>query len=188
MFHRHEHDHAPQTLVGITFADIFRAQEFLTAVTGLAAHDKLKLEDAVIVVKNADGHTVVRETIDPQPGRSALSGAVWTSLLGLLVGGPVGWVAGAAIGAGAGAATAKLVDLGISDDWVAWFRDSVRPESASVVLLVSQVEGDALIDEAARFTGAQLLYANLDPGTLERFKEALHDSSPMPDTSDEPAS
>src|SRR5437588_5622591 len=106
---RHHDDHEPQTLVGISFPDIFRAQEFLTAATGLAARQKLELKDAVIVVKDNEGKTVVRETIDPQPGRTALSGAVWTGLLGLIVGGPVGWAAGAAIGAGAGAVTAKVV-------------------------------------------------------------------------------
>src|SRR4051812_30992664 len=106
-----QHEHAPQTLVGISFDDIFRAQEFLTAATGLAAHERLVLEDAVIVVKDANGHTAVHETKDPQPGRTALSGAVWAGLYGLLLGGPVGWLAGAALGAGAGAVTAKVVDI-----------------------------------------------------------------------------
>src|SRR4051794_15667063 len=92
----------PQTLVGISFGDVFRAREFLTAATRLGANGKLKLDDAVVVVKDAKGHTAVQETVDPQPARTALSGAVWTSLLGLIVGGPVGWLAGAAIGAGAG--------------------------------------------------------------------------------------
>ncbi len=136
MFHHHE-DHAPQTLVGISFDDRFRAQEFLTAAMGLAAHDKLVLKDAVTVVKDANGKTVVHETVDPQPGRSAMSGGLWAGLFGLLLGGPVGWIAGTALGAGAGAVTAHVVDLGVSDDWVAWFRDAVQPDSATVVLLVT---------------------------------------------------
>ena len=37
----------PQTLVGISFPDVFRAQEFLTAVTRLKANGSLVLEDAV---------------------------------------------------------------------------------------------------------------------------------------------
>ena len=66
-----------------------------------------------------------------------MSGALWTGLFGLLLGGPVGWIAGAAIGAGAGAVTAKVVDLGISDEWVAWFREAVQPGTATVVRTVS---------------------------------------------------
>ena len=173
----HHDAHAPQTLVGISFDDTFRAQEFLTAAMGLAAHRHLVLKDAVTVIKDGDGKTVVHETIDPQPVRTALSGAVWAGLLGLLLGGPVGWLAGTTLGAGAGAATAHIVDLGVSDEWVAWFRDAVKPDTATVILLVTDVDRGALIEEAARFTGAALVYANLDAETIDRIKHALGDTS-----------
>ena len=169
-------EHLPETIVGISFEDPFRAQEFLTAATRLAAHGDFQILDAVIVVKDKEGKTHVRETTDPQPGRSAMSGAVWTGLFGLLLGGPVGWLAGAAVGAGAGAVTAKIVDLGISDDWVAWFRDAVQPDTATIVLLVTKLDRDALVAEAARFTGAELVYANLDESTIDRIKAALGDT------------
>jgi uncharacterized membrane protein len=163
----------PRTLVGITFGDLFRAQEFLTATMRLAANGKLVLEDAVTVVKSADGKTVVHETTDPQPARTAMSGAMWAGLFGLILGGPVGWLAGAAIGAGAGAVTAKLIDLGISDEWVSWFRDAMQPDTVTVALLVTELDRDALVAEASRFTGAELVYANLDDATIERMKQAL---------------
>ena len=166
-------DIIPQTLVGISFPDIFRAQEFLTAVTRLKANQSLVLEDAVIVVKDDDGKTVVRETIDPQPGRSAMSGGMWTGLFGLLLGGPVGWAAGAAIGAGAGALTAKIVDLGISDEWVAWFREAVKPGTATVAVLASEIIEDDLVAEVHRFAGAELVYANFDEAMMARLSGAL---------------
>jgi len=163
----------PQTLVGISFPDIFRAQEFLTAATGLAAHGRLKLKDAVIVLKDDDGKTHVKETIDPEPGRTALSGALWAGLVGLAIGGPVGWVAGMAVGGVGGAVTAKVVDLGISDEWVEWFRQAVQPGTATVLILLEDLERGALVEEAARFPGAELVYANLEPHTLERIEAAL---------------
>ncbi len=162
-----------QILVGISFGDVFRAQEFLTAAGGLAANGKLRLKDAVTVVKDPDGDTHVHETIDPQPGRTALSGALWAGLFGLILGGPVGWIAGLAVGAGAGAGAAKLIDLGITDEWVDWFKESVQPGTATVALLVEELDRDALVAEASRFTGAELVYANLDNLTLGRLEEAL---------------
>lgn len=162
-----------QVLVGISFDDQFRAREFLTAAERLAAQQKLTLKDAVIVTKTADGKAVVQETTDIQPRTAALSGAVWAGLFGLILGGPVGWLAGTAIGAGAGATTAKLVDIGIPDEWVHWFRDAVKPGKATLALLVRDLDNDALVDEAARFTGAELVYANLDDETLDRVSEAL---------------
>ncbi len=56
----HEHDEPtdePQVLVGISFDDVFRAQEFLTEATRLAAQGRLKLRDAVTIIKNEQGRT-----------------------------------------------------------------------------------------------------------------------------------
>jgi uncharacterized membrane protein len=170
----------PQILVGVSFDDLFRAQEFLTAAARLASRGEVKLRDAVIVAKDEAGHTHVKETIDPTPGRSALSGAMWTGLLGLLLGGPVGWAAGIAVGAGAGAVAAHVIDLGISDEWVAWFREAVQPGKATAALLMTDVNRDALVAEAARFTGARLVYANLEQHTLDRLADALGSATPVP--------
>ena len=171
--HRSEQDSPTQTLVGVSFENVFRAEEFLIAASGLAASGELSLKDAVTVVKDERGATMVYETIDPPPGRSALTGALWAGLFGLILGGPVGWIAGLAAGVGAGAVTAKVVDLGISDAWVAWFKHAVQPGTATVALLVENLDRDALVVEAARFTGADLVYTNLDELTIERIRAAL---------------
>jgi uncharacterized membrane protein len=181
-------DSTPETLVGVSFGDAFRAQEFLTAATRLASNGRLRLRDAVFIVKDDEGRTHVRETIDPQPGSTALSGALWAGLFGLLLGGPVGWVAGAAIGAGTGAATAKVVDLGIPDEWVDWFREAVQPGTSTLALLVTELDRDALAAELERFQGAHLVYANLAPDVIGRFREALGEATAevAPGAPDEP--
>ncbi len=162
-----------RTLVGVSFGDAFRAQEFLTAATRLAANQRLKLLDAVFVTKNDSGHTTVRETVDPTPGRSAFSGALWAGLFGLILGGPVGWAIGAGVGAGTGVVAAKVIDHGVSDEWVAWFRDTVQSGTTTLVLLVEDLDRDALVAELKRFAGATLVYANLDPDWLDRIRDAL---------------
>lgn len=164
---------ADQILVGISFGDPFRAQEFLTAVTRLAANGHLRLLDAVFVSKDDSGKTVVRETVDPQPGPSALSGAVWAGLFGLILGGPVGWVVGAGVGAGTGAVAAKVIDHGVSDEWVAWFRDAVDAGTTTLAVLAEDLDRKALVDELGRFEGAKLIYANLEPLWVDRMREAL---------------
>lgn len=171
-----DHDHGE--LVGVSFDDSFRAQEFLVAVTGLAAKEKLKLKDAVTIGKAADGSVTVHETMDPDPKRAAISGALWAGLFGLFLGGPVGWVAGAAIGAGTGAVTASVVDLGISDEWVDWFRAAVAPGTTTLVLLIDDVDRNALVAEVSRFSGAELVQTTLEPDTVRRIAQAL--GSPAP--------
>jgi uncharacterized membrane protein len=162
-----------RTLVGVSFQDAFRAQEFLTAATRLAANKRLRLLDAVFVTKDDSGRTTVRETVDPTPGRSALSGALWAGLFGLILGGPVGWAIGAGVGAGTGAVAAKVIDHGVSDEWVAWFRETVQSGTTTLVLLVEDLDRDALVAELERFAGAELVYANLDADWLDRMREAL---------------
>jgi uncharacterized membrane protein len=173
----------PLTILGISFGDVFRSQEFLTAMTRMSSIGEMRLKDAVVVTKKDDGTTVIRETVDLQAGRTALSGAMWTGLLGLLVGGPVGWLAGIGIGAASGAITAKVVDLGVPDEWVDWFRDAVAPGTFTIVVLAEAVDVEALIAEAMRFEG-RLVHANMAPDAIRRLEHALgdvsHDPAPLP--------
>lgn len=170
-----EHLDTDQALIGLSFTDAFRAQEFLTAMTRLASLGSLKLRDAVFVTKDANGDVKVRETVDPQPGRSALSGAMWSGLLGLVIGGPVGWVAGMGIGAGAGAITAKVVDLGVPDEWVDWFRAAVHDGTTTVVILAEDVDIRALEAEVRRFAGAELVHSTLPAYAIQQLRDALDD-------------
>ena len=162
-----------EALFGISFGDVLRAQEFLLALTRMSNSGQLVLRDAVVVVKDDDGKVHVRETVDPQPGSTALSGAVWTGLLGLFLGGPVGWLAGMGVGAGAGALIAKFVDVGIPDEWVDWFKQAVRPETATVVALAADIDLEALYTEAARFSGGDLVHTTLMPGASAHLAAAL---------------
>jgi uncharacterized membrane protein len=160
-------------IIGVSFDRAARAQEYLLAMGGLREQGALELKDAVVVNKSDDGSVRVVETIDPSPGRSALSGAMWTGLLGLFVGGPVGWIAGIGIGAGAGAVAAKIIDIGIPDDWVAWFKEAVRPGTSTVVILADHVHVRALADEASRFAGAELLYTSMSDSAFAQLTEAF---------------
>ena len=177
---------ASDTIVGISFPDAFRAQEFLLASYRLASLGTIELRDAVSIVKDANGKTSVKETIDPQPVVSALSGAMWAGLFGLILGGPVGWLAGAAIGAGTGAVSAKVVDLGVPDEWVQWFRDAVQPGTVTVVLLLGTYESQSTFDELERFAGGTLVYANMGPDAIARRRAALGDDHLVDDASAAP--
>ena len=165
----------PDTLFGLSFDSENRAQQFMLAINELAHDNKLNLVDAGVVVKGDDDHVRVRETIDPQPGRSALSGAMWTGLLGLIVGGPVGWVAGIGVGAGVGAISAKVIDLGIPDEWVSWFKEAVRSDTSTVVVLAGEIDQDALSAEVERFPGARLVHTTVHAEALAQLRSEFGD-------------
>jgi uncharacterized membrane protein len=166
---------SPDTLFGLSFDSVERAQQFMLAIGHLAHDERLHLIDAVLVVKGDNQHVRVRETIDPQPGRSALSGAMWTGLLGLVIGGPVGWIAGVSIGAGVGATAAKIIDLGIPDEWVNWFKDALQPNSAAVLVLASNIDQRALRAEVDRFPGAVVVHTTIRTEAFSQLRSAFGD-------------
>lgn len=163
-------------IIGVSFDSVLKAQEYLLAMGRLRQDGALALKDAVTVTKNDAGKVMVTETIDPTPGRAAASGAMWTGLLGLVVGGPIGWIAGIGIGAGAGAVAAKVVDLGIPDEWVAWFKETVEPGTSTIVILAEHVHVHALATEARRFSGAELLYTSMSDSAMDQLAEAFSDT------------
>ena len=162
-----------RVIIGVSFDSAIKAQEYLLAMSRLRQEGVLQLKDAVTVTKQDGGKVAVTETIDPTPGRAAISGGMWLGLLGLFVGGPVGWIAGIGIGAGAGAVAAKVVDLGIPDEWVDWFKDAVEPGTSTVVVLADHVQVHALAEEARRFRGAELLYSSMSPSAMDQLDAAF---------------
>jgi uncharacterized membrane protein len=181
-----------QRLAAISFDDDLRAVEFMTAITRLARDRKLALHDAVFVVKAQDGRTHIRETKDLQTGPTALTAGLWTGLLGLLLGGPVGMLIAGGIGAGAGAVTAKVVDIGVTDEFVAQLREMVRPGTTTVAVLADEVDSAAVLEELHRFEGARYVAGNLPLAGIEAVREALGDRAAttggsFPPPSEEPA-
>jgi len=166
-------DPGAPVIIGVSFDSPIKAQEYLLAMSRLREQGVLQLKDAVTVTKQDGGKVAVTETIDPTPGRAAISGGMWLGLLGLFVGGPVGWIAGIGIGAGAGAVAAKVVDLGIPDEWVAWFKDAVEPGTSTVIVLAEHVHVHALAEEARRFRGAELLYTSMSPSAMDQLDAAF---------------
>jgi uncharacterized membrane protein len=168
----------PDTLFGLSFASLNRAQQFLLAINGLAHDHRLRLLDAVLLVRGRDARVRVRETIDPQPGKLAVSGAIWAGLLGLIIGGAIGWFAGIGVGAAAGYVAARIIDRGVPDDWVAWFKLTVPPDSATVVVLANTIDQKALGEEVDRFPGARLVHTTIHADAFSQLRSAFSDRPP----------
>lgn len=165
-------------LAAFSFPDGFRATEFMTAAQRLQANGHLLVRDAVFLVKDANGKTYVRETRDLAPAPTAVGAGMWSGLFGLILGGPVGLLVGGAIGAGAGALTASLVDLGVSDETVAQIREHVQPGTTTLVLLLSHVDRDEVLAELRRFEGAQYVWGDLSLDRVAEVQRALTGDAP----------
>lgn len=162
-------------LAAISFPENLRAVEFMTAMTRLAQHGHLVVRDAVFVIKEEGGRVYVKETTDLETGKTALGSGIWSGLFGLLLGGPVGMLVAGGIGAAGGAIAAKVVDIGVSDEFVDQLREMVRPGTTTLALLAERVDADAVLAELTRFEGARYVAGNLPLDTIRRVREAIGD-------------
>lgn len=162
-----------QQLNVITFDDPMRAQELLLAMTRLASHGHLQLQDAVFVTKTEEGRVRVHETSDLTPGEGALSGGFWGLLFGTLLLGPAGGLAVGAASAGTGALMGKLIDAGVHDDFVAQIKAEVEPGRTALILLTEGGDATRVEAELERFAGARLLWSNLPPAARREIEAAL---------------
>jgi len=162
---------SPQ-LVVIAVDDPLKAQEMLIAAGRLAEHGKLGIDDAVIITKDADGHSHKIETTDMTPLEGGLGGAFWGLLLGTLIAGPVGGIVTGAVTGGAGALLAKVIDRGISDEFIEQMEDLLEPGHAGLCLLTNFVDNESAFHELNRFDG-KLIWSDLPPEAAQAVNEAL---------------
>ncbi|MGH8861914.1 MAG: DUF1269 domain-containing protein [Jatrophihabitantaceae bacterium] len=169
-------------LLVISFEDGLRAQEFLLAVARLQSKDDIQLHDAVIIARDADGQSHVRETTDVTPGQAGVGAGVWGLLIGTLIGGPIGGLVVGAASAGGGALFAKLVDTGVKDETIHALRTIVPPGRVAVALLVSHISVADLQKELARFPNAELVETDLPDAAVAAVQHALAEGNREPFT------
>lgn len=165
-----------QDILAVVLDKPSRASELLLAMTNLAQEHKLRMHDAVMVAKDAEGRTRIVETVDVTPAKGALAGTWWGMLAGLLVGGPV--FLGAAVGgAAAGALYGKLVDRGLEDQWVKDMAAWIDPGTSALLLLVDAGFDPAVLEELKRFEGiGRVAVTTLPEGTKAEVETALGQS------------
>jgi uncharacterized membrane protein len=163
----------PRSLVVLAFDSPLKSREAFIAFQRLQQEEICLLHDAVFIEKDEHGKTDVTETIDPQPGESALRGGLWGALLGTIIAGPIGTLVGAATSAGLGALSAKLIDIGIPDATVKELEEAVTPGSSALAVLLSHLREEGLEHELTRFAGAKLVRSDLTPETVQRLRNAL---------------
>ena len=169
-------------LLVISFDDAMRAQEFLLASARMQRDQQLQLHDAVIINRQEDGTSHVRETTDVTPAQAGVGAGVWGLLLGTLFGGPIGGLIAGAATAGGGALYAKLRDTGVKDAQIEELRQAVPPGRTAVALLVSHLSMGDLQRELTRFPRAELVETDLPPAAVSAVQEALAEANREPFT------
>src|SRR5215467_11087580 len=116
------------TLVVIEYDDMYKAEEVRLLLRKLQKDYLIDLEDAVIAVKDPKGKVKLHQAVN-LAAFGALSGGFWGSLIGLIFLNPL---LGLAVGAGAGAVSGALTDIGINDDFMKQLAAGMNPKTSAL--------------------------------------------------------
>ena len=145
-----------------------KAEEVFDLAGDLAKQELLQLQDAAYAYRDAKGKVRIHQAVS-LTGAGAASGALWGTLIGMLFLMPV---AGLAIGAGTGALTGKLADVGINDDTIKQIGSQLEEGKAAVFLLARSATVDRVID-AIKPYNPTVIQTNLTRDREEELVKAL---------------
>jgi uncharacterized membrane protein len=144
------------TLAVIGYNDVFKAEEVRLSLIKMQQDYLIDLEDAVVAVKDPSGKVKLHQAIN-LTAAGAARGGFWGALIGLLFLNPL---LGLAVGAGAGAVTGALSDLGINDNFMKDLAAAMQPGSSALFVLVRSMTPDKVLEEL-RGTGGTVLKTSL---------------------------
>jgi uncharacterized membrane protein len=145
-----------------------KAEEVFDLAGDLARQELLQLQDAAYAYRDDKGKVRIHQAVS-LTGAGAASGALWGTLIGMLFLMPV---AGLAIGAGTGALTGKLADVGINDDTIKQIGGQLEQGKAAVFLLAKSATVDKVID-AIKPYNPTVIQTNLTKDREEELIKAL---------------
>jgi uncharacterized membrane protein len=163
-------------LVAVAFDEPDDASRALKYIDEFRTKGTLKILNAAVLVKGAEGNVAVKDTRDIDPKKGRLLGAVTGGLIGL-VGGPVGAAVGALAGAGAGGLAGKTIDLGFSEPFLDGLKQYLQPGTSALVVLVEHDYYAQLSDVIAEEEGVFFRQALTDKLVEKLMAESEQDNA-----------
>ncbi|MFG1412904.1 DUF1269 domain-containing protein [Xanthobacter sp. VTT E-85241] len=155
-------------LVFIAFPTEQRAVEVRDKILGMQKEYLIELGDAVIAVKDENGHIKLHQLINTT-ATGAMSGALWGTLIGFIFMMPL---VGTAIGAASGALGGALTDVGINDQFVKDAAGALQPGTAGLFLLIRKMTTDKVLEDL-RGVGGTVMSTSFDHTKENALRDAL---------------
>jgi uncharacterized membrane protein len=155
-------------LVQITFPSEEKAEEVRQKLLDLQKEYLIELSDAVIAVKQPNGHVKLNQLFHPTAS-GAVAGTFWGALIGMIFLMPL---AGAAIGAASGALGGALADVGIEDQFMKEAAQNLQAGNAALFLLIRKMTTDKVL-AALQGEGGTVARTSFDESKEDALRQAL---------------
>ncbi|MEM6536978.1 MAG: DUF1269 domain-containing protein [Pseudomonadota bacterium] len=136
-------------LITVAFPEPDTAFAMRAELAKLQTEYLIDMEDVVVVTRNEKGKVKLHQAAN-LTAAGAVSGSFWGLLIGILFLNPV---VGALVGAGAGAISGKLSDIGISDDFIKRLGEALPPGGSALFVLVRNATPDKVLERLEPFRG-----------------------------------
>jgi uncharacterized membrane protein len=123
----------PIQLFIATFDNEVQANQSLKDFQEMDKEGSIKLIDAAVIVRRADGKVKFEETADPSGKRWAKRGAIAGGVVGLIF--PPTLIASALVGGGAGGIWGKIRDKGFKDEDLKSVGEGMEPGTSAIIAI-----------------------------------------------------
>ena len=162
------------SLVVVAYPSLYQAEEVRLQLLKMQKEYLVDLEDAVIAVRKQDGKVKLHQLYN-LTATGAVGGGFWGLLIGLVFLNPL---LGIAVGAGAGAVSGALSDVGVSDDFMKNVARQLQPGHSLLFILFRDITLDKALEEL-RGTGGTVIRTSLSHEDETRLRAALSDGAPQ---------
>jgi uncharacterized membrane protein len=163
-------------LVAVVFEDEVTAFEMRAALVKMQKEYLIEIEDAVVVTRDQKGKTKLDQAVN-LTSAGAIGGGFWGMLIGLIFLNPL---LGAAIGAGAGALSGRLNDIGLNDKMLKDIGQSFKPGTSGLFVLVRRATVDKVLQGLKEFTGkGKVFQTSLSKDDEVALREAIEGGMPV---------
>lgn len=157
-------------LIAVTFDDTKTAFDLRAALAELQSEYLIEMEDIVVVTREENDKVKLHQPVN-LTAAGAAGGSFWGLLIGMVFLNPL---LGVAVGAGAGALSGKLTDIGINDDFMKELGKGLPEGGAAVFVLVKKATADKVLERLEAFRGkGKVLQTSLTKDSEEELRALL---------------
>ncbi len=157
-------------LIVIGFNDESTAFAMRAELVKMQKEYLIEMEDAVVVTKDEKDQVKLHQAVN-LTASGAVGGSFWGLLIGALFLNPL---AGAAVGAGAGALSGKLTDIGINDKFMKDLGETFTPNTSALFVLVRKSTPDKVLEGLKGFKG-KIIQTSLTKDKEEELRKFLQE-------------
>lgn len=152
----------------ITFDDENQAPQVLKSLRNLQNQNLLNLDDAAVIVKDAEGKIEIKNMME----KGVKVGAVTGGLLGLAIGTLLFPIASIALGVAGGALVGKSLETGVDKKFIKEVTESLTPSSSAILFIVGHENAGVLIAALEPYSG-KIYQSSFDSEAEAEIRKAL---------------